>query len=1328
MFRLLCLLLALCQLFPVFAQNSQSWIVGYKSGHKNVSKEQTLHRSDIFLTKIEIPSSQEDSILSFLDTKEDILFVERDHQVFALNSANDPIQSYQWYIDPWTSSSDMGVTHAWKEEKGNEDIIVGIFDSGIDWTHEDLVDNIWQNLAEDADGDGHVLEWDGSQWIFDPGDINGIDEDSNGYVDDFIGWDFVNNDNNPYDDHVYGHGTHVAGIIGASTNNGVGISGIAWNVRLMPLKFLNQNGSGYVSDAIAAMDYALDMGVDISNHSWGSPTFSQAFDQMVDDAASDGHLIVTAAGNSYGNDNDHTPFYPASYSQDNIFSTAAVDYHNNIASFSNIGQNSVDIMAPGVGIASTLPGNQYGYMSGTSMAAPMVAGALVLLKSQRPEISANYAKDLLIEHARSYSHLQNYCAAGGILDLGNIFDRPYYVQRDNDWQTIDGCQGPDQTWFEIAQSGGVSSVIHRSPSGRIKWKTELPQYQAKFIGHDSSIGTWIASQPDSSGTLTLFQIDENGQLIQQNSYTHFGIQSLEAFTVDNLGIYLAGKAQGDSSWVMKLNAWGVSWSLEVSEPGQDITLSYVAAMSNGEAYAIGERNGEEIIVFKIGLNGQLKESIAIPKGNQLAVKALGFEKYHQGEYRIYWEGLLANNQKEIRWIEWEKSEDEDEALTYGNALPLGEGSQFSASYFTGSNGKTAILAQAEENGQHANILLYLNDNHVDHQQTYVWDSVAYYAQGIFAGKHIGFWASHPNGQTSVFVRTEWDLKNPCNSASVNKVQASLDTVNGLVFTPTLQNILPTSSVPSFSGTLSSLSDEIFCDEEDCEAKAFFSLEKTRFCGGSVLIPTNNSESATSYYWMLNGNLISSQSSPNITLPTDTGVHKILLEAVGNGCSDTMGMEVYIYPSPEVSDVDTVHCGPTLTLASPIQEEGYTYEWADNYQNILGTQVEVSLNVSGRYFLTVTDECGQSDQAEYDVNLEQGCMWPGDANADGQVNLKDYLLIGLLHGQTGTARNNASTDFTPQYAPSWNTTFPANHSLAPNVNYSHADANGDGVIDIESDGYWVKQYFTQSASGVYSDTSNVEVDLHFLMDSTSTGDTTFFTIDISKLDSTLLDDLYGIGIKLSYNLPLSNPISIEQDSSFLETDSMAVSTDTLSYVDHSNKDYYISQTRTDQAGVDGIGTALRGGIIIVIDDIGHGGVSALSGTSFFTMAITDLLLIKTDGSIIPVNSSSTASMSTLAVKIEEEKTSIPDLPMWSVGPNPAHNVLQIFAPKGAVVSDEVKITMIDLAGREVWTKNLESTPFKTSQMLQIDLPEGLNGQYWLRMEGSDIPYTWPIIVR
>lgn len=367
-----------------------------------------------------------EKVLEQLREDPNVLYAEEDFQVEGFGNPNDPLFNEQWmyskrHPNGGNTGLDFGFTNAWNRHRPKKEVVVGVLDSGIDWDHPDLVNNIWQNLGEDADGDGRVLEYIGGKWVFDPGDANGIDDDGNGYEDDFIGWDFVQNDNDPSDDNMFGHGTHVAGIIGAEHDNGIGITGAAVSVALMPLKFLDAQSSGYISDAISALDYAVQMGADISNHSWGGQAYSEALYDAIHAAMKEDHLTIAAAGNNYGADNDINPMYPASYDLHNIISVTAINPDGELTSFSNIGAITVDIASPGYGIQSTLPDGEYGLLSGTSMAAPLVAGAAALLMAEDPDLNCDELKEKIIKGAKKTTDLLGKVKSAGYLDVKKAY-------------------------------------------------------------------------------------------------------------------------------------------------------------------------------------------------------------------------------------------------------------------------------------------------------------------------------------------------------------------------------------------------------------------------------------------------------------------------------------------------------------------------------------------------------------------------------------------------------------------------------------------------------------------------------------------------------------------------------------------------------------------------------------------------------------------------------------------------------------------------------------------------------------------------------------------
>lgn len=299
-----------------------------------------------------------------------------------------------------TSDSDIDADQAWNTSTGTLASLVAIVDSGVDYLHPDLAANIWTNTGE-IDG-------------------NGLDDDGNGYIDDIHGYDFGSSDASPMD--FVGHGTHVAGTVGAVGDNGIGSTGVNWHVSMMGLKIGSDFGGPTTSGAIAAINYAVAMGAKVSNHSY-TVNDTQALEDAIINAGNNGHIIVAAAGNSASN-NDEDASFPASYPQDNVVVVAATDQSDRLASFSNYGVISVDIGAPGVNIWSTTPRNgslfygpNYDYSDGTSMAAPHVTGAIAMLQGQAPGLSYTKILEALYGGTDSLSSLAGRVSSGGRLNL-----------------------------------------------------------------------------------------------------------------------------------------------------------------------------------------------------------------------------------------------------------------------------------------------------------------------------------------------------------------------------------------------------------------------------------------------------------------------------------------------------------------------------------------------------------------------------------------------------------------------------------------------------------------------------------------------------------------------------------------------------------------------------------------------------------------------------------------------------------------------------------------------------------------------------------------------
>lgn len=298
---------------------------------------------------------------------------ELDHKVSKAAIPNDPRFAQQWHLG---AGKGINAVAAWDQTTGDDELVVAVIDTGVDYLHPDLAANIWQNPGETA-GDG-------------------IDNDNNGYIDDIRGINPADGNVDPMDED--GHGTVIAGIIAATTNNNTGVAGINWNVKILPCRFMDVNGDGFISDAIECLDYVLDLKLNhninivASNNSWGAAINSQALYNAIAAHNDAGILFVASAGN----ENSQAKFYPAAFDLPNIISVTAHDEQGNKADFANYGRDWVSLSAPGVEIVSTNLNNGYASASGTSMAAPMVAGVAALAKAAEPALTMQQLRGRLM--------------------------------------------------------------------------------------------------------------------------------------------------------------------------------------------------------------------------------------------------------------------------------------------------------------------------------------------------------------------------------------------------------------------------------------------------------------------------------------------------------------------------------------------------------------------------------------------------------------------------------------------------------------------------------------------------------------------------------------------------------------------------------------------------------------------------------------------------------------------------------------------------------------------------------------------------------------------
>ena len=379
----------------ILAQDFNGYIIKYSEGLKLDKNIQVNRQLKTTFGNFALIAGNKKLDLNKMVKNPNIEYIEPNYiyytqQTFAGKDVKDTKFKKQWSLNNTGKNSssyiffrgmvgeDINALKSWEITKGSREIKIAVLDTGIDYTHPDLLKNIWTNSSE-LNG------------------ISGVDDDGNGYIDDIYGYDFANQDGDPLDGH--GHGTHCAGIIGA-VHNDIGIRGVMGEVSLIGLKFMSDKGQGELIHAIEALHYAIKMRVDIISNSWGGDPKSKALKDAIIATRDEGILFVAAAGNSkYGNNNDENPIYPANYDVDNVISVGASNYFGNRAIFSNSGKKTVHLFAPGKKIISTVLKGRYKKMDGTSMAAPLVAGTLGLLLTQQRGISYFEAKEKIMSSA-----------------------------------------------------------------------------------------------------------------------------------------------------------------------------------------------------------------------------------------------------------------------------------------------------------------------------------------------------------------------------------------------------------------------------------------------------------------------------------------------------------------------------------------------------------------------------------------------------------------------------------------------------------------------------------------------------------------------------------------------------------------------------------------------------------------------------------------------------------------------------------------------------------------------------------------------------------------
>lgn len=421
-------------------------IVGFKSGTSSAQARSIVGGREGAQVGRRIPGGD---MLVSVDNADDAAAVAanllRDSRV-AYAEPNYIVRSSMTTNDPFIQDGSFWGTarvrapQAWPVNRG-DGAIVAVVDSGVTLSNPDLFGSIWQNAAEIAG--------------------NGLDDDSNGFIDDVYGADWIDRDGNPNDE--AGHGTHVAGTVAATADNGIGGAGVAPGAKVMPLRFLDRNGAGNVGDAISAIEYAVTNGADVVNASWGGPAYSAPLEAAIRRAGEAGVIVVAAAGND-GSNNDAAATYPAALQLPNLISVAATDRSDQLADFSNYGRNTTHVAAPGAEILSTL-GEGFGYFSGTSMASPHVAGIAALLRSRDQNLSPEAVVNGITVGAKKNANLTGRIKSGGIADAVGAFQALGLSTDGFDLGTAPGdfrLKGPGKSAKVKGRSGKVKFTWTRS--------------------------------------------------------------------------------------------------------------------------------------------------------------------------------------------------------------------------------------------------------------------------------------------------------------------------------------------------------------------------------------------------------------------------------------------------------------------------------------------------------------------------------------------------------------------------------------------------------------------------------------------------------------------------------------------------------------------------------------------------------------------------------------------------------------------------------------------------------------------------------------------------
>ncbi len=1228
---------------PLFGQEG-SFIVRFGSPQSQTQRRALIDHAKAEL-QTRLPNGMEvwkagnlEEAQNYLVSQAAIEAIEPNYSFSISALPNDPMLYEQWGLRNvgqygGQNGMDIGAEQAW-DRSTTSNAVAGIIDTGIDYHHEDLGQNIWQNLAEDADGDGKVLEWDGNKWIMDPDDLNGLDDDNNGYIDDLIGWDFVNNDNDPFDDNS--HGTHVAGIIGARGNNNIGISGVVWETKMMALKAFGRLGGGSLSSILPALEYARNMGADLTNNSWGGSVYSEFLYEEIAEAEDAGQLFVAAAGNE-GITANHARVFPANYDLDNIIAVGASMPEDDFAYFSNASPIHVDLAAPGWRIMSTLPNHQYGFRTGTSMAAPMVSGAILLMKSIAPSLSPMDLKAHLLERTRSNPQYSSLCVSGGSVDLRQLlgqlnFNCQEWAETAHGQDVLAMAESDHALWIGTAQNGLIE--VLKNGCGTTRYDSAnspltTDRIQALLVGNDQSL--WIATDQG-----LWKKQDQNWQLYHPSN-SNIASANLLCLLEDEDGtIWIGSNAHG------LLFGDGQSWD-RYDTGNSQLPNDKVCALYEDHTGGlwIGTQSG---LVRKTNHNWQ----VYLPAVNTFPtgpIRSISGEA--SGAIWLGTDNGLSRFDQNV-WLTYNKN---------NSPLPT-NGIKHLA--FDAPKG----LWIATDSGLvtlHNNAWRTYDAEGTNLQSTQVNLSLHASLENSFVGTAAGYDLFSPDllvgfdGPDRTCVNTEKHYFN--TSLGLGPNATFLWRLNGQAISTAADLRVAFSQVGLHQLSLSVHQNGITDSANQyirVTEKAFIDLgDEINVCADAFLLNAENPN--FEYVWkriecagdscpnaldysQLDSIIFRQQGGYTIGyeyqfMLTDTA-EKILeinteYAFAPRDSSGTYGVFLAFYDPPIQpsgiaigSNINDISFGGDTCagITEPL--------WLDLYQEeFLSTSPWLQADRSGTYVVEAIDACGNTATDTIKLTLTNGCVWPGDANADGVVNGVDFLVVGIANQQNGTLRPNASTNWQSESSPDWPQLFDSLNVLAPALNLKHADTDGNGIISLEDDGAVVAQNFNfLNPINFPTDSGGLVLTMEHLSTVFTETNVAYIEIgfDLSGPNGSPVEDLYG----LTYNLNFSDPLS-EAPQFYPEPNGWFNQLESLvGFLDGSNVNNIVplvpadkrkssfslvSDNRTNASGIGRLG---KGGIIVTLEDLADD--PELLGFSSITISTESMIAVDSLGRYLPAS--------------------------------------------------------------------------------------------------------------